>query len=207
MGLSASSDHRDREPFGVVSAIYASCGSPDPVQKSQFADLHVYLPNDVLVKVDRMSMSHGLEVRSPLLDHRVIEFAFRLPRTTKLKGLEAKHVLRTLARRRLPAELLRVPKHGFTAPVDRWIRENAAALQHDVLAPNAIVADLVDVSIARRWLDDHIAGRANRSYPLWALWMIHKWWENCRPPAPAAQAMAGRFAGVDAATSAPQPAD
>jgi len=66
---------------------------------------------------------------------------------------------------------------------------------------------LVDVSIARRWLDDHIAGRANRSYPLWALWMIHKWWENCRPPAPAAQAMAGRFAGVDAATSAPQPAD
>lgn len=194
MGLGADSDHRTREPYGIVRSAYAKCPSADPVQKAQYADLHIYLPNDVLVKVDRMSMLHSLEVRSPLLDHRVIEMAFRIPRPMKLKRLEAKHLLRVLAQRRLPARLLTIPKHGFTAPVARWITDHATTLREQVLGQQSIVAEFVDVGMARRWLQEHLAGHADHSYPLWALWMLQKWNENCRVPRVPSAATAPREA-------------
>lgn len=180
LGLHPSTDYRDRESYAVVNGAYTRCASPDPVQKAQYADLHIYLPNDPLVKVDRMSMLHGLEVRSPLLDHRLIELAFRVPRTIKLKRLRAKHLLRVLARRRLPERLLTLPKRGFTAPVARWVTENEDTFCRTVLTPDSAVAGFVDVSVAAGWLREHVTGRIDRSYPLWALWMLQKWHDNCR---------------------------
>ncbi|MGH9174811.1 MAG: asparagine synthetase B family protein, partial [Vicinamibacterales bacterium] len=204
MGLGADSDHRNRESYSMVRSAYTKCRSADPVQRAQYADLHIYLPNDVLVKVDRMSMLHSLEVRSPLLDHRVIEMAFRIPRTMKLKGLEAKHLLKVLARRRLPSPLLTIPKHGFTAPVARWIAEHAGTLREDVLGQHSVAAEFVDVRVARRWLQEHVAGRADHSYPLWALWMLHKWNVNCRAPRVAPVAALGREAlGPDSSVAVP----
>jgi len=182
LGLHPDMDHRDREPYAIVNTAYTRCSSPDPVQKAQYADLHIYLPNDPLVKVDRMSMLHSLEVRSPLLDHHLIELAFRVPRRVKLKRLEAKHLLRVLARRRLPERLLTIPKRGFTAPVARWITENENTLRTTVLTQDSAIAEFVDVNVAAEWLKDHVAGRADRSYALWALWMLQKWHENCQQP-------------------------
>jgi asparagine synthase (glutamine-hydrolysing) len=179
MGLGEDADHRARESYAIVSDRYRSCPSKDPVQKAQYADLHVYLPNDPLVKVDRMSMAHGLEVRAPLLDHHLIEKAFTIPRTTKLKGLEAKHVLRALARRRLPGQILDLPKHGFTAPVSQWVRDRAPMLQEKVLSANSVAATLVDVEVARRWLSDHVSERIDHGYAMWALWMLQEWHDNC----------------------------
>jgi asparagine synthase (glutamine-hydrolysing) len=184
LGLHPDTDYRDREPYAIVNGAYTRCSSPDPVQKAQYADLHIYMPNDPLVKVDRMSMLHGLEVRSPLLDHRLIELAFRIPRQIKLKRLEAKHLLRVLARRRLPERLLTLPKRGFTAPVARWITENADTLRGSVLTHDSAAAEFVDVDVAAGWLRDHVAGRADRSYPLWALWMLQKWHDNCQKAQP-----------------------
>jgi asparagine synthase (glutamine-hydrolysing) len=179
MGLSPATDYRTREPFGIVSDAYLRCGSKDPVQRAQYADLHIYLPNDPLVKVDRMSMLNSLEIRSPLLDHRAIEMAFKIPRPLKLKHLEAKYLLRTLARRRLPAPVLAMPKRGFTAPVSRWITQNADELRESALSQHAVASTFLDVNVARRWLDEHVTGRMDRAYPLWALWMLQKWRDNC----------------------------
>ena len=181
LGLHPETDYRDREAYATVYDAYMRCGSRDPVQKAQYADIHIYMPNDPLVKVDRMSMLNSLEVRSPLLDSRVVEKAFRVPRPIKLRGLEGKHLLRVLARRKLPDRLMKIPKRGFTAPVSRWIVENHQAIRDTVLCSGSAPAQFVDVSLASRWLDDHLAGRADRSYPLWALWMLQKWHQNCQP--------------------------
>src|SRR5438270_164197 len=81
------------------------CPSSNAVQRAEYADLKVYMPNDPLVKVDRMSMAHGLEIRCPLLDRRVVELAFRIPASRKQQGTQGKALLRALARRRLPATL------------------------------------------------------------------------------------------------------
>ena len=185
LGREPNSDHRSREPYAIVDGAYSRCTSPDPVQKAQYADLHVYLPNDPLVKVDRMSMLHSLEVRSPLLDYRLIELAFRIPREVKLRRLEGKHLLRMLAHRRLPPRLMTIPKRGFTAPVSRWISENQDILRASVLQPNSAIAEFVDVKVAAGWLKEHIAGRADWSHALWALWMLQKWHENCQRTATA----------------------
>ena len=112
----------------------------------EYADLKIYLPNDPLVKVDRMSMANSLEIRCPLLDHRVVERAFAIPRREKLRRLEPKAVLRRIARERLPKELLEVPKHGFTAPVGEWLAgEHADAYCDEVLRPGSAVSSWLDM--------------------------------------------------------------
>jgi asparagine synthase (glutamine-hydrolysing) len=169
-------DARESAAYAAVVGPYRRCPSPSALQRAQYADVKVYLAEDVLVKVDRMSMQHGLEVRCPLLDRRVLELAFRVPTATKLPGGRAKHLLRLLAEKRLPPENLRLPKHGFTAPVGAWITETfAARFAADVLASDSPVADLVDLGVVRRWLSEHRTGRADRSWALWAIWMLARW--------------------------------
>jgi len=176
LGMPHRRDARDSAIFAAVTDPYRRCPSPSAVQRAQYADLKVYLPNDVLVKVDRMSMQHGLEVRCPLLDRRVVEFAFRVPTSTKMPGLESKHLLRRLAQARLPEELLRLPKHGFTAPVGTWIAGPYAGMFTDeCLAPQSFVASLLDQGVVRRSLDEHRKGKADHSYLLWAVWVLERW--------------------------------
>ena len=133
-----------------------------------------------------MSMAHSLEVRCPLLDRRVVEFAFRVPTSTKLPSLRSKHLLRLLAAKRLPPENLRLPKHGFTAPVGSWLMgEYAERFAADVLAPGSPLDDLLDRDVLRGWIGDHRARRADRSWPLWASWMLARWKMADSQPAPA----------------------
>src|SRR4029078_13543778 len=94
----------------------------DPLARALYLDLKTWLADDGLVKVDRMSMAHGLEVRCPLLYHRVLELAARLPSRLKLDGTRSKVLLRRVAERRLPPEILARPKRGFAPPVSRWLR-------------------------------------------------------------------------------------
>jgi asparagine synthase (glutamine-hydrolysing) len=110
MGLAPDRDPTRSPVYEAVTEPYRRCASTDPVQRAEYADLKVYLPNNSLVKVDRMSMAHGLEVRSPLLDHHVIEFAFRIPASRKQSFAQSKRVLRELARHRLPKQLWQLPK-------------------------------------------------------------------------------------------------
>ncbi len=121
MGLSPDRDPASSPVYAAVTEPYRRCPSTDAVQRAEYADLKVYLPNDPLVKVDRMSMAHGLEVRCPLLDRRVVELAFRIPASRKQIGRQGKALLRALAQTRLPKGLWRLPKRGFTAPIGQLV--------------------------------------------------------------------------------------
>ena len=187
--LGLEGDVRDTALYESVTAPYRRCPSTDPVQRAEYADLKVYLPNDVLVKVDRMTMQHGLEVRCPLLDRRVVELAFRIPARRKFSLDTSKMPLRRLARRRLPAPLLSMPKHGFTAPIGRWIASaHAAQFCDDVFGAGSAVGGLMDVGAVRRMFDEHKAGARNHSYALWAIWMLERWHKLQSQPHPAAPA-------------------
>ena len=125
MGLAPDRDPTTSPVYEQVTEPYRRCPSKNAVQRAEYADLKVYMPNDPLVKVDRMSMAHGLEVRCPLLDRRVVELAFRIPASRKQQGTQGKALLRALARRRLPGKLWQLPKRGFTVPIGQWIAGTA----------------------------------------------------------------------------------
>lgn len=176
LGLAATRDPRDSPVYAGVTDPYRRCPSKDPVQRALYADLKVYLPNDPLVKVDRMSMAHSLEIRCPLLDRRVIEFAFRVPAKRKMPSLRTKFLLRALARSRLPATVVRQPKHGFSAPAGEWITgQYAQRFQSEVLGPDSRVSSMIDSAFLRSAFSDHILRRRDHSHVLWAAWVLERW--------------------------------
>jgi asparagine synthase (glutamine-hydrolysing) len=176
LGRPAIEDPSLSPVYAAVTDAYRRCTSQHALTRAQYADLHVYMPNDPLVKVDRMSMAHSLEVRCPLLDRRVVEMAFRIPAPKRQRGTTGKWLLRKLAERRLPAELSRLPKRGFTAPVAEWLRGvGASCFRDEVLAADSRVNGLLDPSVLRAWFDEHHAGQANHSYGLWAVWVLERW--------------------------------
>src|SRR5207249_11224547 len=101
---------------------YNHCESSDPVDKALYVDIKTYLADDILVKVDRMSMAHALEVRAPLLDHKLLEFTATIPSSFKLKGRTTKYLLKQVMQKYLPKQVFTRPKHGFTMPVGEWMK-------------------------------------------------------------------------------------
>jgi asparagine synthase (glutamine-hydrolysing) len=186
MGLSPDGDLAWSSVYDAVTEPYRRCPSADAVQRAEYADLKVYLPNDPLVKVDRMSMAHSLEVRSPLLDRRMVELAFRIPAARKQMGRQGKVPLRHLAERRLPGGLWRLPKRGFTVPIGGWIRgPYAERFQDEVLSPNSTLTTRLDVADVQRRFGAHRAGAADHGYALWAVWILERWLSGARSPSPA----------------------
>jgi asparagine synthase (glutamine-hydrolysing) len=171
----------DRRPetspvFAAVTDPYRRCGSADAVQRAEYADLKVYMPNDPLVKVDRMSMAHSLEVRSPLLDRKVIELAFRIPASRKQVGGQGKTLLRALGRRRLPEGLWRLPKRGFTVPIGGWIGGSQAEMfREQVLKPSSTISAYLDISDLRSRFEAQCSHTAEHGYALWATWGLERW--------------------------------
>ena len=169
-------DYRYSAVYEAVVAPFRRCPSASLLQKTQYADLKVYLPNDPLVKVDRLSMWHGLEVRCPLLDRRVVEFAFQLPTRRKMPGLKGKRLLRRLAAQRLPPALSRLPKRGFSAPIGPWLGGPfAEAFSGEVLAADAYVGGVCSRAAVQRMFEEHRTGQGDHGYLLWALWMLERW--------------------------------
>ena len=176
MGRAADRDPAGSPVYDAVTAPYRRCASATDLQRAQYADLMVYLPNDPLVKVDRTSMAHSLEVRSPLLDYRVIEFAFRVPAERKSQPGHSKRLLRALGARRLPAQLATLPKKGFTAPVAEWIRGPYRAwFRDEVLAPTSAIASLIDRQVLATWVEEDARGERDRSSALWTAWCLERW--------------------------------
>ncbi|MBS1819478.1 MAG: asparagine synthetase B, partial [Acidobacteria bacterium] len=176
MGRSPLRDVTTSPVYEAVTEPYRRCPSKDAVQRAEYADLKVYMPNDPLVKVDRMSMAHSLEVRCPLLDRKVVELAFRIPASRKQVGGRGKVLLRQLAQRRLPAGLWKLPKRGFTVPIGEWITgPQSSRYRDEVLSANAALATHVDVRDLARRFDAHAAGQSDQSYALWAAWVLERW--------------------------------
>ncbi len=175
LGKAPSRDPAYSHVYEQVTTPYRKCPSSSALQRAQYADLKVYLPNDPLVKVDRMSMAHGLEIRCPLLDHRLVELAFRVPTGMKLPNGQPKSLLNGLARRRLPPDVVQRPKSGFTAPVGSWLAgDYAERYREDVLNGNSTSRDILDRGRVKQLFTEHLSGH-DHSFALWAIWMLERW--------------------------------
>jgi asparagine synthase (glutamine-hydrolysing) len=151
----------------------------DPVALMQYLDLSWYLPNDVLTKVDRASMAVGLEVRVPLLDHRLVELAWRLPPQLKLGRGPGKLVLRRILDRYIPRELTARPKSGFAVPIGNWLRGPLHDWAETLLrAPQLADEGFVEpAAIAALWAE-HRSGGANHEAFLWHVLMLTSWLDH-----------------------------
>jgi asparagine synthase (glutamine-hydrolysing) len=173
--LGRPSDHQ--RLFEAYSAHYEACADPDPLAQLLYADTRFYLPSDMLAKVDRMSMAHGLEARTPFLDYELVEFVARLPSDFKLRGGVGKFILRRIMAERLPQTTLTRPKAGFNVPVSAWLRRDLAPLLCDTLAEGRVrQAGILQAEAVSRMVDDHLARRADYGYPLWGLLTLMLWW-------------------------------
>ena len=140
------------------------------------ADLHTYLPEDLLVKMDRATMANSLEARAPLLDHKVVEFAASLPSDRKIHRGETKVVLRAVAKTLLPAKLIDRPKMGFGIPLHEWFRGSLGDVYADlVLAGDAAIRDYMDQKVAASLLHEHRTGPLTHGHRLWELLMFEQW--------------------------------
>ncbi|MEQ9450599.1 MAG: asparagine synthase (glutamine-hydrolyzing) [Pseudomonadales bacterium] len=140
------------------------------------ADVVTYLPDDLLVKVDRASMAHSLEVRVPLLDHQLVEFALSLPMNDKQRGGSGKHMLKEIAHRHIPSQILDRPKMGFGIPLNEWLRGPLKDWASALLDPARIKADgyLNAELIATTW-QQHLSGEQQWHYLLWDVLMFNAW--------------------------------
>lgn len=142
-------------------------------------DQQYYLPDDILAKVDRISMAHSVEVRPPFLDHRIVEFAATLPPRLKIDGSQQKVLLRRLMRDRLPPRLANRPKIGFDIPAHEWLRGTLRPLLLDALATGASAhASLFRPGAIDTFVSDHLSHRANYGYHLWGLMILFLWMEK-----------------------------
>jgi asparagine synthase (glutamine-hydrolysing) len=147
----------------------------DPVDRLLYLDLVTYLPDDILTKVDRATMAVGLEARVPLLDHRMVELAWRLPLAHKLRDGRSKWVLRSVLERSVPRELFERPKMGFGVPLAAWLRQELRPWAEDLLAPSALKAgNLFDPATVRATWAEHLSGR-DHSYALWDVIVYQDW--------------------------------
>jgi len=142
-----------------------------------------YLPDDILVKVDRAAMGVSLETRIPLLDPRVIEFAWRLPLKMKIRGGEGKWLLRELLYRYVPKALVSRPKQGFGMPIAEWLRRPLRDWAEALLDPVRIRREgLLDAAPIRRKWTEHLSGETRWDYQLWSVLMFQAWVEAQRKP-------------------------
>jgi asparagine synthase (glutamine-hydrolysing) len=164
---------------------------PDDVSWMQYLDTLTYLPDDILAKVDRASMAVALEVRVPLLDHRVVELSWRLPQRFKLRGGTGKWLLRQIAFKYVPKDLLDRPKMGFAIPIDQWLRGPLREWADDLIG--SLVrndAGMIDgAPIAERWTE-HQSGARNWQYFLWNVLIYEAWRRSNATGEPRTQSLA-----------------
>lgn len=152
---------------------YARSGNHlDAVSQMMWTDLHTYLSDDILVKVDRMSMAHSLEVRSPFMDHKLVEFVARLPIELKLNGFTTKYLLKRIMKDRLPHQIIQRKKHGFMLPLAAWFKKELRPFIHDHLLNSEAPFDR---KVTKRFLNEHWEGKADHSQKIWVLLSFVLW--------------------------------
>ncbi|QEG38978.1 asparagine synthase (glutamine-hydrolyzing) [Roseimaritima ulvae] len=149
----------------------------DLVSRLTEIDIRSYMLDDILVKVDRMSMAHALEVRSPLLDHRVVELAAQMPTSVKISGSQGKHILRKVLADKLPPRAIRKGKQGFSVPLRDWFRGRLREFVHDTLATD-LPSELFNPKTVRQTLAEHQRGTVDHANRIWLLLTFASWYSQ-----------------------------
>jgi asparagine synthase (glutamine-hydrolysing) len=157
----------------VMRGHAAKSPTDDPLSMIQYLDMKTYLPGDILTKVDRASMAHALEVRVPLLDHKLVEWISGLPPDMKLKGSEGKYIFKKAMEKYLPHDILYRRKQGFAVPLAAWFRGPLRErVQQALLGPTLADTGMFNQDFLRELVEQHLSGRRDYSAPIWSLLMF-----------------------------------
>jgi asparagine synthase (glutamine-hydrolysing) len=167
------------DPVDLYRARYAETAGAEPLARMQDVDLGIYLVDDLLVKTDRLSMAHSLELRVPFLDPKVAEFAFSLPTRLKVRGFAKKRLLRQALAPLLPKEIVHGRKQGFSIPLAAWLRGPLEPFAREVLAPSALERQgLLEPAAVTPILDRHVSGQDDLSRQIWGLMALTLWFDR-----------------------------
>jgi asparagine synthase (glutamine-hydrolysing) len=174
------SDWRDPSPYAHLNQFFRENTSRDGfLNDVLWSYLRTYCMDEVLAKVDRTSMAHGLEVRAPFLDYTVVEFVQNLPYRYKLRGLRGKHILKRLMKDRLPREVIYRKKQGFGIPIGKWLQGELKPLSHELLSKQALAEHgFFDHARVARLVAEHEEGRKDHRKKLWTLLVFQLWYRE-----------------------------
>jgi asparagine synthase (glutamine-hydrolysing) len=162
------------DSLDVLRSYYDKADTTDPLSRIQYVDVKTYLADDILVKVDRASMAHSLEVRAPILDHKLMELAATIPSSMKLRGMNGKYIFKKTLNEVLPRSVLNRKKMGFGVPLAQWLRNDLREFARAVIFDQRQDSFLNDSSVNRIW-QEHQRGFRDRSTELWSILMFRLW--------------------------------
>jgi asparagine synthase (glutamine-hydrolysing) len=198
MTWAGSGEHRSPSPVDWLEAEMDASDATDAVDRKMACDIATYLPGDLLLKIDRMSMAHGLEVRCPFLDRELMEFAARLPAALKFPGGELKGLLKDAMQSHLPEELLDRPKKGFSVPLHKWFRKELRQLPEAILlSERAKSRGLFRPEGVHKLIEQHHKGAFGHAHRLWTLIAFEVWAQTFLDPA---NAPTGPLDGIEMGT-------
>lgn len=147
-------------------------------EKMMFLDMITYLPDDIMCKVDRASMAFSLESRAPFLHQDVVEASYKIPTEYKIKNKNGKHILRNILYKYVPKDLIERPKQGFGIPLDEWIKGPLKDNFYESMSEENLSHNLINKSMVKKMLDDHIDGKRNWQNQLWAIYSFQNWFHE-----------------------------
>ncbi|MDV2502443.1 MAG: asparagine synthase (glutamine-hydrolyzing) [bacterium] len=166
----------ENDSYKLLADLFDKARGWDLVDQAIFSDVGLYLPEDLLVKMDVATMAYALEARSPFLDHHVMELAAQMPASLKVKGRTTKVLLKRLLANELPPDLIHRPKAGFGIPIDAWFRKELGTYAREVvLDSESLQRGYFRRSSLEGLFDEHASGRANHGFKLWTLLMLELW--------------------------------